>query len=34
MLYVRNGDAVSARVLFDASVALLPGFERQPEFVF
>jgi protein-L-isoaspartate(D-aspartate) O-methyltransferase len=34
MLYVRNGDAVSARVLFDASVALLPGFERRPEFVF
>jgi protein-L-isoaspartate(D-aspartate) O-methyltransferase len=34
MLYARNGDAVSARVLFDASVALLPGFERQPDFVF
>jgi protein-L-isoaspartate(D-aspartate) O-methyltransferase len=34
MLFTRRDDVISARVLFDASVALLPGLERQPGFVF
>ncbi|MBB3065530.1 protein-L-isoaspartate O-methyltransferase family protein [Limibacillus halophilus] len=33
-LYRRSGKAISSRVLFDASTPLLPGFERQPGFVF
>lgn len=34
MLFARSGDTISTRVLFDASVALLPGLQRQPGFVF
>lgn len=33
-LMLRSGDVVSGRVLFDASIPLLPGFERPPAFVF
>ena len=33
-LCVRVGDAVSARPLFDATLPLLAGFERQTRFVF
>jgi len=33
-LMQRTGDVVSGRVLFDAAVPLLPGFERPPAFVF
>jgi protein-L-isoaspartate(D-aspartate) O-methyltransferase len=34
MIYTRNAGAVSARALFDASVAPLPGLQRDPGFVF
>jgi protein-L-isoaspartate(D-aspartate) O-methyltransferase len=34
MLMLRVGDSFSSRVLFDASVPLLPGFEPAPSFVF
>jgi protein-L-isoaspartate(D-aspartate) O-methyltransferase len=34
MLFTRNGGIVSTRVLFDASVSMLPGLQCQPEFVF
>jgi len=33
-LMQRTGDVVSGRVLFDAAVPQLPGFERAPAFVF
>lgn len=33
-LYLRDGDAFSARREFNCSVKLLPGMERKPEFVF
>lgn len=33
-LFQRSGEAISTRVLFDASTPLLPGFEKQPGFVF
>lgn len=34
MLYVRSGDHVSARRLFDAAIPPLPGFEAAKSFVF
>ena len=34
MLLTRNGEKISTRVLFDASVSMLPGLQRQPGFVF
>jgi protein-L-isoaspartate(D-aspartate) O-methyltransferase len=34
MLFVSDKGAVSGRVLFDATVPLLPGFTRAPSFVF
>ena len=34
MLLTRNGEAISTRVLFDASVSMLPGLQCQPGFVF
>jgi protein-L-isoaspartate(D-aspartate) O-methyltransferase len=34
MLFTRNGEIVSTRVLFDASVSKLPGLQCQPGFVF
>ena len=34
VLVVKNGDTVSKRVLFDATVAELPGFEVEKGFVF
>jgi protein-L-isoaspartate(D-aspartate) O-methyltransferase len=34
MLYVRTGDHVSARRLFDAAIPALPGFEAPKSFVF
>ncbi|GAB5470899.1 MAG: protein-L-isoaspartate O-methyltransferase [Rhodospirillales bacterium] len=34
MLVERFGDSLTTRVLFDAGTPLLPGFERQPGFVF
>lgn len=34
MLYTRTGDDVSGRVIMNASVPLLPGFAREPSFVF
>jgi protein-L-isoaspartate(D-aspartate) O-methyltransferase len=34
MLYVRSGDHVSARRLFDAAIPPLPGFEAPKTFVF
>ena len=33
-VFTRGGDAVGERVVFDASVPTLPGFETVPEFVF
>lgn len=33
-LMQRDGDMVSSRVLFDAALPLLPGFEVEPGFVF
>jgi protein-L-isoaspartate(D-aspartate) O-methyltransferase len=33
-LWIKSGSAVSRRVLFDANVALLPGFATPPRFVF
>ncbi|MGE0255723.1 MAG: protein-L-isoaspartate O-methyltransferase [Alphaproteobacteria bacterium] len=33
-LYVRTGDTVSRRELFDAGTPLLPGFAPEPAFVF
>ncbi len=33
-LATRNGGVVSRRVLFDAAVSMLPGFAREPGFVF
>ncbi len=33
-IYTRSGDDVSGRPVFNASVRLLAGFERTPEFVF
>ena len=34
MLFTRNGEVISTRVLFDASVSMLPGLQCQPGFVF
>jgi protein-L-isoaspartate(D-aspartate) O-methyltransferase len=34
MLWQRSGSHFSPRTLFDAAAASLPGFERQPQFVF
>ena len=34
MLYERVGEEASGRPLFEAWAALLPGFQRKPEFVF
>ncbi len=31
-LFLRSGDAVSSRYLFDATVPILPGFEKPKEF--
>jgi protein-L-isoaspartate(D-aspartate) O-methyltransferase len=33
-LYQKNGGQVSSRILFDASAALLPGFEAKADFQF
>ncbi|WP_417679999.1 protein-L-isoaspartate O-methyltransferase family protein [Roseibium sp.] len=33
-LYRSSGDAISSRFAFNASAAVLPGFEKTPEFVF
>jgi protein-L-isoaspartate(D-aspartate) O-methyltransferase len=33
-LWIKSGNAVSRRVLFDANVAPLPGFAAPPKFVF
>ena len=33
-LWIKSGNTVSRRVLFDANVALLPGFATPPRFVF
>ena len=33
-IYSRAGDAIGERVLFDATVPMLPGFEREAAFVF
>ena len=32
-LWIKSGNAISRRVLFDANVALLPGFATPPRFV-
>jgi protein-L-isoaspartate(D-aspartate) O-methyltransferase len=34
LVYVRSGDNVSARPIFDAAIPPLPGFSRPPQFVF
>lgn len=34
MLFTRNGEITSTRMLFDASVSMLPGLQSQPGFVF
>jgi protein-L-isoaspartate(D-aspartate) O-methyltransferase len=34
MMYRRDGSDISARPIFDASAALLPGFSKSPAFVF
>jgi hypothetical protein len=33
-LFVRFGDVVSRREIFDASTPMLPGFERESTFEF
>ncbi|HJR23268.1 MAG TPA: protein-L-isoaspartate O-methyltransferase [Dongiaceae bacterium] len=33
-LWIKSGNAISRRVLFDANVVLLPGFAAPPRFVF
>jgi len=33
-LYVRSGDNISSRPVFNASIKPLPGFAKKPEFVF
>lgn len=32
-LYLRSGDDIGSRVLFNSAVMSLPGFEKKPEFV-
>ena len=34
ILMTERGGVVSSRLLFDAAVPLLPGFAREPGFVF
>jgi len=34
MLYLRSGDDIGGRALFDASAAVLPGFAKAPAFAF
>ncbi|MFM9844646.1 MAG: protein-L-isoaspartate O-methyltransferase family protein [Dongiaceae bacterium] len=34
MLFARSGEVISTRMLFDASVSMLPGLQSQPGFVF
>jgi protein-L-isoaspartate(D-aspartate) O-methyltransferase len=34
LVYVRSGDNVSPRPIFDAAIPPLPGFSRPPQFVF
>jgi protein-L-isoaspartate(D-aspartate) O-methyltransferase len=34
MLYVRSGDDVGGRPIFDAAAPMLPGFTKTPEFTF
>lgn len=34
VVYTRSGDAVGRRIIFDATIPTLPGFEAKPEFVF
>ncbi|HVZ51823.1 MAG TPA: protein-L-isoaspartate O-methyltransferase [Pseudolabrys sp.] len=34
MLYLRSGDDIGGRPLFDASAAILPGFAKRPDFAF
>ena len=34
MLFLRLGDIVNRRILFDATTGQLPGFTREPSFVF
>jgi hypothetical protein len=34
MLYKRSGADVGERPIFDAGVAVLPGFEKPPVFAF
>jgi protein-L-isoaspartate(D-aspartate) O-methyltransferase len=34
MMYRRDGSDVSARPIFDASAAALPGFSKSPAFAF
>jgi hypothetical protein len=33
-LYRRSGNEMGGRAVFDAAAALLPGFEKKPEFAF
>ena len=32
-IFKRSGDVIGEQIIFDASLAVLPGFERQAEFV-
>lgn len=32
-IYTRSGDVIGEKIIFDTSLPLLPGFERQAEFV-
>ena len=34
MLYMRSGDVVSTRPLFDANLPVMPGFKREAQFQF
>lgn len=34
MLYLRSGDDIGGRPIFDASIPLLPGFSKTPAFAF
>jgi protein-L-isoaspartate(D-aspartate) O-methyltransferase len=33
-IFTRSGDSIGQRVVFDATPRLIPGFEREPGFVF
>lgn len=34
VVFKRSGDVIGSRIIFDATIPALPGFEAKPEFVF